>query len=136
MRIDNGTVRSMLPEEKPLFFRAINNERRSCIGHMRGDFGRSGQEFWSSWFFETKNLHTEQFRRDLDELVESLREGPLQSFSTVQQYCRDNPRSRMGDDCREFHALVAENEHYKYCILLNPVPSDYNFYIWCHDKRA
>ena len=24
-----------------------------CIGHLRGDFGKSGDEFWHSWFEES-----------------------------------------------------------------------------------
>lgn len=38
---------------------------RSCIGHLRGDFGRDDNEFWTSWFDHQIGLKTVSFRDEL-----------------------------------------------------------------------
>ncbi len=38
-------------EEKELFFAPIiESADLGCIGFLRGDFGRGGREFYSTWF--------------------------------------------------------------------------------------
>lgn len=42
------------------------------IGHLRGDFGRSGEEFWPSWFDVNAELKTDEFRAEFGLLVDNL----------------------------------------------------------------
>ena len=40
-----------LKEEKELIYSDENEMRElGCIGHLRGDFGRHGSDFYSQWF--------------------------------------------------------------------------------------
>ena len=40
-----------LKEEKDLIYSDVNETRElGCIGHLRGDFGRSGNDFYHKWF--------------------------------------------------------------------------------------
>ncbi|MGF9712207.1 hypothetical protein [Paenibacillus naphthalenovorans] len=45
-------LQSAAPEDTAYFYSASAAEEieRGCIGHLRGDFGRSGEEFWVTWF--------------------------------------------------------------------------------------
>ena len=44
------------------------------IGHLRGDFGRTGEEFWTTWFDCHAELKTDAFRNEFNRLVNQLRE--------------------------------------------------------------
>ena len=40
-----------IKEEKDLIYSDENETRElGCIGHLRGDFGRSGNDFYHKWF--------------------------------------------------------------------------------------
>jgi len=51
------------PDEKLLFFHLEGDdaERYGVIGYLRADFGKSGREFWSTWFDMQPNLLTCSF---------------------------------------------------------------------------
>lgn len=35
---------------------AEHDEAMRCIGHLRGDFGRDGNNFWTSWYDHVASL--------------------------------------------------------------------------------
>ena len=45
-------IRPASPEEAGLFYAQLpaEDERRGAIGHVRMDFGRSGNDFWHTWW--------------------------------------------------------------------------------------
>ena len=45
-----------------------------CIGHLRGDFGSSGEQFFSSWDDHRGDLKSEDFKHEFDEVINALRE--------------------------------------------------------------
>ena len=63
-----------------------------CIGHLRGDFG-GGQEFFSSWFDHRREYKTDEFKAELDEVVNTLREkdGLLCTRDSMTRFCYQNP---------------------------------------------
>lgn len=105
---------------------------RGCIGHLRGDFGRDGSEFWTCWFDHQIGLKTISFRDELQAVVNGLREegGLLQSFASMSKQCRNGLPF---DASYGFHA---ESQHYEYCLRCMPRRGDYNFYLYCYDKSA
>lgn len=105
---------------------------RSCIGHLRGDFGRDDNEFWTSWFDHQIGLKTVSFRDELQAVVNGFHEegGLLQSFSSMSKLCRD------GLPCDTSYGFHAESQHYEYCLRCTPRRGDYNFYLYCYDKSA
>ncbi len=109
-----------------------HDAERGCIGHLRGDFGRDGHEFWTSWFDHQVGLKTVSFRDELQAVVNSLREegGLLQSFASMSKQCRD------GFPCDASYGFHAESQHYEYCLRCTPRRGDYNFYLYCYDKSA
>ena len=63
---------------------------RGCVGHLRGDFGRSGTEFWTSWFDHSPKLNNEEFRQELQTIVDGLRNegGLLSNFASMRSSLR------------------------------------------------
>lgn len=43
------------------------------IGHLRGDFDSSGQGFYTTWFDTRPQWKTDEFKAELDEVINALR---------------------------------------------------------------
>jgi len=60
-----------VPEnEKGLFFRSEMIEHEmGAVGYLRGDFGRNGNEFWTTWFDQCSELKTQEFKYELGAMI-------------------------------------------------------------------
>ena len=105
---------------------------RGCIGHLRGDFGRDGNEFWTSWFDHQPQLKRQAFRDELQNVVNGMREkgGMLANLSSMSKFCRQ------GTPVEYSYGFRMETKNYEYCLRCNPRRGDYNFYLYCYDKNA
>ena len=76
---------------KDMFYSGNDQEHR-CIGHLRGDFGSSGDECWTSfWPHEGAALSGADCRDETDALVEELRKDLFKSRTSMRQYIRQHP---------------------------------------------
>ena len=97
----NQQLNNITPKELKLLFRLDGNDpcREHLIGYVRGDFGRSGNEFYTTWFPEDDSKKTERFRETLDQVINAFREDPhtpvLRSFQDMAAYCRENPQKQI-----------------------------------------
>ena len=108
------------------------NIDNGCIGHLRGDFGRDGDEFWTSWFDHQAHLKSKDFRNELQTVVNKLREpkGLLSGFSEMNRNCVTGQR------VEDSYGFRAESANYEYCLRCIPRRGDYNFYLYCYDKAV
>ncbi len=118
-------------EEYLLFSTPLQEQAR--IGHLRGDFG-CGTEFWTTWWGRHDELKGQDFKDELDDLVNTLRkDGPLKDLSTMQRFCWDHPQARMSPEASSrsyaFRVDTAQHCYYLRCI---PERGDYNFYLLCY----
>lgn len=126
-------------DDKELFYSQGEEQDRlsGCVGHLRLDFGRDDMEFWHTWHPHNENrLNTEEFKAELDEVVNELREqGPLKSRANMAYFCID--KGAMPLDGKEYpqYGFTTESENYKYCLRCNPQNGDYNGYLYIYDKR-
>ena len=107
-----------------------------CIGHLRGDFG-GGQEFFSSWFDHRREYKTDEFKAELDEVVNTLREkdGLLCTRDSMTRFCYQNPEAEFeGNYCAEYGFKVQTPQH-TYMLRCNPNYGDYNFYLYAYVAR-
>ena len=104
---------------------------RACIGHLRGDFGRGGDEFWTGWFDHQPNLKSKAFRDEFQDVVNGLRRenGLLRSFSVMSKKCRD------GLPGEESFSFQGQTANHLYCLRCIPRRGDYNFYLYAYDKN-
>lgn len=107
------------------------------IGHLRGDFG-SGREFFHSWFNHRPELNKEPFKSEFNNVVDSLRAGPLRSFETMLAFCRANPQARIPDQYRSTpeYLLKLSTGRFDYYTRMIPEKGNYNYYIYCADNNA
>ena len=69
------TITSMTPADRLYAYNQSSQleGQTGCIGHLRGDFG-AGKEFYTSWFDHRREYKTDEFKAELDEVVNTLRE--------------------------------------------------------------
>lgn len=108
------------------------------IGYLRGDFGSGGNGFYSSWFDQRMNLKTDEFKSELDDVINALRSdeyGLLKSRSDMAQYARKYPDSAFKGNYTTEYGFRADTEKHAYLIRCNPVRGDYNFYCFCYVSK-
>ena len=78
------------PEEAGLFYAQTpeRDEELGAIGHVRIDFGYHGREgFYHTWWPRgPEELNTQEFREELDRVVNDLRKGVLKDLPSMRRY--------------------------------------------------
>ena len=110
-----------------------------CVGHLRGDFG-SGKQFYTTWWPHQHNtLNTPEFKADIDRTINWLREqpdSPLRDFDSMNRYCNRYERicaikGALLPSC----GFMVKTKQYVYMLRCTPVKGDYQFYIYCYQRK-
>ena len=128
-------VRPAQPEEAGAFFAQTpeQNAQMGAIGCVRMDFGKRGTAFWHTWHPRGREeLNSPEFRAELQQVVDTLRETVLKDLSSMRHFCYENGGKIPGGWSQNY-GYVVETEHYEYCLRCNPVPGDYQAYLSCYD---
>ena len=123
------------PEEAGLFFaqHPAEDKRLGTIGHVRMDFGRSGNEFWHTWWPRgPEELNSSAFKAELQEVADTLRKDVLKNRFAMERFCYEHGGKVNGGYVQNYGYIV-ETEHYRYCLRCNPSPGDYNGYLTAYD---
>ena len=131
-------IKPASPDEAGLFF-AMPSEKDAelgCIGHVRMDFGKRGTEFWHTWWPRgPEELNSPEFKAELQEVVDELRQSVLKDHSAMERFCCGHGGKIPGGWVQNYGYTV-DTENYRYCLRCNPVRGDYNAYLTCFDKRV
>ena len=128
-------IRPARPEEAGLFYTPHPEEdkRLGTVGHVRMDFGRSGNEFWHTWWPRgPEELNSPAFKAELQEVVDTLRESVLKSRFAMERFCYARG-GKISGGWTQNYGYIVETEHYRYCLRCNPSPGDYNGYLAVYD---
>ena len=131
-------IRPARPEEAGLFYTPHPEEdkRLGTVGHVRMDFGRSGNEFWHTWWPRgPEELNSPAFKLELQEAVDTLRKSVLKNRFAMERFCYEHGGKIDGGWTQNYGCIV-ETEHYRYCLRCNPSPGDYNGYLTCFDLNV
>ena len=135
------SIRPIKPEEIPFSYTQSQNDNieSGCIGFLRGDFDTSGKGFYTIWEDKVKFLKTDEFKREFDDVINSLRFGYgelLKDRSSLSAYCHNNPDGVIeGNYTKEYGFRVDTDEH-SYILRCNPTKGDYNFYVYAYDRET
>lgn len=131
-------LREMTEAEQKYTYRQSHqlDAQTGCIGYLRGDFGTTGKEFYSSWFNNMAYLKTPEFRAELDQVINALREdsqygGILADRRSLSSACHQSTTPKFG---RNESGFRVNTQDYAYLLRLNPSPGDYNFYVYCYKR--
>ena len=130
-----------MKEERELFYSSSDEVKElGCIGHLRGDFGKGGREFNTTWFeHKCHEKNDETFRTIFDAIINQLRQSGnvLCNRGDMYSYCRGQDANRINGSvyecpCWGFRILTQD-----YAIYLRCEPQDYgyHFYAYCYDKN-
>jgi len=124
-------------DEVDLFYRMEGEdaEKHGFIGYLRGDYGRSGQEFHTTWFDGQADLKTQVFRDEFNEIIDYLREAsldPVEGPDVFKSQCLQNMRFGMMVSAVRFKIVTEGHSYYFRC---QPGPGDYNLYCVAYDNR-
>jgi len=123
-------------DEYDLFFSMEGEaaESHGFLGYLRGDYGRDGREFHTTWFDGQPELKTDIFRGEFDELINYLRDAsldPVEGPDVFKFHCLQNMRRRVMDTEVRFKIVT---EGYSYYFRCQPQVSDYHLYCLCFDN--
>lgn len=105
------------------------------IGYLRADFGSAGNEFWTTWNDFRKDLKTDEFKAEFDDVINGLRDGDvLSDRKAMSSYCYSTPDSSFNDD-RNHYGIRLATEKYSYLMRFNPNRGEYNLYCYCYQKE-
>lgn len=129
------------PSMHDLYFSQNEEKDKStgCIGHLRGDFG-SGKQFFTTWWpHQNDTLNTPEFKRDIDRVVNWLREqpdSPLRDFDTMKRCCaRYLPSCEIKGGAAPSCGFMVKTKEYVYMLRCTPVKGDYQFYAYCYQRQ-
>lgn len=110
-----------------------NAEDQACIGHLRGDFAR-GTEFWTTWWVHQEELVDQDFKDELDSVVNALRKnGPLKNLSAMQSFCWKHKQAQMSPESgKDYYGFRVDTPKRRYYLRFLPLRGNYNFYIYCY----
>ena len=128
-------IKPASPDEAGLFFsqHPSEDERLGCIGHVRMDFGKSGNEFWHTWWPRgPEELNSPEFKAELQKVVDELRQSVLKNRIAMERFCYGHGGKIPGGWVQNY-GYVVETERYRYCLRCDPSPGTYNGYLTCFD---
>ncbi len=131
-------LRPASPEDAGLFYAQTpeRDEELGTIGHVRIDFGSDRKSFHHSWWPRgPAERNTQEFRDELDKVVNDLRQGVLKSLGAMNGYCYNHGGSIQGGICCQNYGYVLETERYTYRLRCNPTPGDYQAYLSCFVRQ-
>ena len=134
------TVRPMLGTEHLYCYRQSQqiSSMTGLIGHLRADMDPSGKGFFSTFFDFSNDLKTPEFKAELDEVINALRNdqqygGMLKDRSSLSWYCHQYPQSKIYPGYHEY-GFRADSAQYAYMLRLNPQRGEYNLYCYCYRR--
>ena len=109
------------------------------IGYLRADMDSNGEGFFSSWNDFRKDLKTQAFKDEFDEVINGFRDEGyfLHNRAALSKYCNSHPEASFGKDSlgneREYGVRV-NTDQYAYLMRLNPHKGEYNLYCYCYRR--
>ncbi|MBQ7645883.1 MAG: hypothetical protein IJS94_01315 [Clostridia bacterium] len=129
--------RAMTKEEDKYTFAQSSQiaAQTGLIGYLRAVIDKENNRFFSTWNDWRKDLTTQEFKDEFDNVINSLREEGdiLYNRGALAKYCYSTPQSRMDTDM-EYYGVRVDTEKYAYLLRLNPNNGEYNLYCYCYRR--
>lgn len=113
----------------------VERETTGLVGYIRGDFGSGGNSFHHSWFENKGKLNNELFKEDLNKVMEFLRERMLTDRMYMRSVVYGNSNAKIDSKESTSYGVFVETDGYEYDIRAICDDGNYDFYIYCYDKR-
>lgn len=111
------------------------SSQTGLIGYFRADMGKLGTEFFYTWYDYSKDLKTDAFKNEFDDVIESFREkgGFLSNRDELETFCV-NSENVFSYETGVDYGVRVNTKDYAYLMRLNPYKGNYNLYCYCYKK--
>ena len=111
------------------------SSQTGLIGYLRADMGTLGTEFFSTWNGFRDDLNTQDFKDDIDAVINSLRKdgGFLSNRDQLEDFCINSDNVFAYNTGVDYGVRVNTKE-YAFLMRLNPYKGNYNLYCYCYKK--
>lgn len=101
-------------------------QQNALVGYLRMDFGRTGEEFWSTWFPNNESLRTVKFANTLDNVINDLRKRGKLLYNRSAMYKNVQANGNL---------TYVELGEFLFCFRSKPQVGGYDCYCYCFDKQ-
>ena len=124
------------PGAESLYYSDSDQEHK-CVGHLRCDFGRDGDEFWTT-FFPHNGIPNDggAFRRELNALVSAFRKKLLRSRNHMRSYIQQHHALPLESGAVSVYGYQVTTDQYEYYIRCTPQPGYYDAYIYIYLREG
>lgn len=134
----NGITLTMQPaaerEQKYCFTDSDSPQEKTVVGHLRADYGSSGEAFHTTWWPHQAELKTAAFVTEFDNVVNALKKTELMgSFDQMRRACCHYPEARIRSQHGEEYAFRADTKEYTYFLRCIPQKGNYNNYLYVYN---
>lgn len=111
------------------------SQQTGFVGYLRGDYGPSGKQFFTTWFGDREDWNTPEFKHSLQRTIDRLRyeTKQLADRDQLSTLCLNDMSSAITEDQRWFGFRVDSGD-YAFLLKCSPCKGDYNFYVYCYRK--
>lgn len=111
------------------------SQQTGLVGYLRGDYGPSGKQFFTTWFGDREDWNTPEFKHSLQRTIDRLRYETKQLADREQlsTLCLNDMSSAITEDQRWFGFRI-DSGNYAFLLKCSPCKGDYNFYVYCYRK--
>ena len=128
----------LAPEERLYTYRQSQQliMQTGAIGYLRGDFGKTGAEFYAQFFDEHEPRKSDAFRYDIGKVAEAMRQpgGPLRDRYAMAAFCGLHESAGFEGNIGREYGFRIDTPDYAYLLRCIPSPGDCNFYIKCYER--
>ena len=119
-----------MPGTESMYY-SDSDQEHWCLGHLRCDFGREGDEFWTTYFpHDGIPNDVDAFREELNSLVNVLRKNLLKSRNHMRRYIQQHPALLLESGAVSIYGYQVTTEQFEYYIRCTPQPGYYDAYIY------
>ena len=109
------------------------NAQTGYQGYLRGDFEKNNTNLFHHRFSPARSSVDQEFADALQEVMEELHKGILESFDTMKAFCRGDGRaSKFAGNWTAEYAFRIDNKDYAFLFRLIPAMGDYHIYCFCY----
>ena len=137
-----NVLNTATPEENLYLFGQSTkiSGKTAFVGYLRGDFDKSGNGFYTTWFDDRIYLKTDEFKSEFDTVINGLRSdkaygGLLENLSSMQSYCHKHKEGCIEQNYSKQYGFRLNTDKYAYLIRCNPINGDYSFYVYAYVKQ-
>lgn len=138
LQLQKPEIKPFTPGEEK-FFTYNHEENNTCIGHIAGDFGNSGDRFFSHWQGRENERNTPEFQGELHSAFYALRQKLLKDYASMEEHCRKHPEAKLQSGERYaiygFKMETDSRQYYAQCFL-GEYKKDARFTMYSYDKEA